>query len=130
MLFGMRLWKLELDDQGQNSLNLRTGFPVRQVADTDLLSLLKNELDHGEAEAIALAKEIKAKLILLDERDARRIAKSLGLTVLGTVGILIQAKHTGKIASLQATLDLLMSKAQFRISDSLYNLALRTVGEV
>lgn len=37
---------------------------VRQVAETDLLCLLKNELDSGEAEAIALAKEIHAKLIL------------------------------------------------------------------
>ena len=56
---------------------------LRQVADTDLLCLLKNELDSGEAEAIALAKEINAKLILLDERAARKIAKSLRLIFSG-----------------------------------------------
>lgn len=103
---------------------------VRQVADTDLLCLLKNELDSGEAEAIALAKEINAKLILLDERAARKIAKSLRLNVLGTVGLLIQAKQTGKITTLQAMLDQLRNEAQFRISDSLYELALRAVGEI
>jgi len=46
------------------------------VAETDFLCLLKNELDPGESEAIALAKEIKSDLILLDERDARQIARS------------------------------------------------------
>ncbi len=96
---------------------------------TDFLCLLKNELDPGEAEAIALAKEIKAKLILLDERDARKIAKSLSLNVLGTVGLLIQAKQTGKIESLQTMLDLLKNEAHFRISESLYDLALKVVDE-
>ena len=103
---------------------------VRQVADTDFLCLLKNELDPGESEAIALAKEMKSDLILLDERDARKIARSLSLKVLGTVGLLIQAKRVGKIMSLKEMLDRLRNEAQFRISDSLYNLALRTVGEI
>ncbi len=103
---------------------------VRQVADTDFLCLLRNELDPGEAEAIALAKEMKSTLVLLDERDARKIAKSLSLNVLGTVGLLIQAKQVGKIMSLQEALNRLRTEAQFRISDHLYDQALRTVGEI
>jgi len=103
---------------------------VRQVAETDLLCLLKTELDSGEAEAIALAKEIHAELILLDERAARKIAKSLRLNVLGTVGLLIRARQRGKIISLQDVLDQLRSDAQFRISETLYKLALETVGEI
>ncbi len=102
---------------------------VKQVANTDLLCLLNNDLDPGEAEAIALAKDINAKLILLDERVARRIAKSLHLYVLGTVGLLIQAKQAGKISSLQIKLDQLRDVAQFRISDSLYSSVLKIVGE-
>lgn len=103
---------------------------VRQVAKTDLLCLLKNELDSGEAEAIALAKEIHAELILLDERAARKIAKSLRLNVLGTVGLLIRARQIGKITSLQDILDQLRDDAQFRISEILYKLALEAVGEI
>ena len=95
-----------------------------------MLHLLKRDLDAGEAEAIALAKEIKAELILLDERDARKIAKSLSLKTLGTVGVLIKAKQSGKIESLQVMLDVLRDQAQFRISDSLYALALESVGEI
>ena len=92
--------------------------------------MLKHDLDHGEAEAIALAKEIKADLILLDERAARKIAKSLSLKILGTVGVLIKAKQTENIDSLKVVLDVLRNQAQFRISDSLYELALQSVGEL
>jgi len=82
---------------------------VRQVIETDLLCLLKNDLDSGEAEAIALAKEIHAELILLDERAARKIRK---------------------ISSLQEILNQLRDEGQFRISDTLYKLALEAVGEI
>ncbi len=94
---------------------------VKTVNASDLLQLLKVDLDIGEAEAIALAKKIKADLILLDERDARKIAKSLSLKILGTIGILIKAKQIGEIESLQDVLDTLRNKAQFRVSDSFYS---------
>jgi predicted nucleic acid-binding protein len=115
---------------GARAIESADWITVRQVSDTDLLCLLKNELDRGEAEAIALAKEIEAKLILLDERDARKTAKSLRLNVLGTIGLLIQAKQAGRITSLQAMLDQLRDEAQFRISNSLYELAMKAVGEI
>ena len=51
---------------------------------------LEGILDSGEAEAIALATELDA-LVLLDERDGRRAAVRLGLRVAGTVGILEKA---------------------------------------
>jgi predicted nucleic acid-binding protein len=46
----------------------------------------------GEAEAIALASELKADWTLLDERDGRRVAKSLGLKVTGILGILLRVE--------------------------------------
>jgi len=76
-----------------------------------------------------LSKEVNAELILLDERDARKIAQSLSLKTLGTIGILIKAKQSGKIESLEAALGALRDQAKFRISDSLYTQALDTVGE-
>ncbi|MFN3929969.1 MAG: DUF3368 domain-containing protein, partial [Thermoflexus sp.] len=62
---------------------------VREVQDTSLVSLLRAELDEGEAEAIALARQEQVSVILLDEKDARRVAQRLNLQVLGTAGILI-----------------------------------------
>ena len=87
------------------------------------------ELDEGESEAIALADELKADVVLLDEKDARRIAKQLGLRVLGTIGILVWGKRVGKINNLRQVLDILQNRAMFRISHTLYQQALKSVGE-
>lgn len=102
---------------------------VRQVKDQGLVSLLRSELDEGEAEAIALAREEQVPVILLDEKDARRIARRLNLQVLGTVGLLIWAKRVGAMASLQEQLDTLRTLGKFRLSESVYEEALRAVGE-
>ncbi len=63
--------------------------------DPQLVSLLERELDPGEAEAIALAQLIKPDRLLIDEHRAREKAKSLGIQVIGTLGILLQAKAWG-----------------------------------
>lgn len=102
---------------------------VLKVENEDFVSLLKMELDKGEAEAIALCREQQADVVLLDEKDARRVARRLGLTVLGTVGILIWAKRIGLITNLREQLDVLQTRGKFRLSQSVYEGALRTVGE-
>src|SRR5437868_3385177 len=48
-------------------------------------------LGQGELEAIALAQELKAAIILLDDRHARETAATKGLTVAGTLGVLEKA---------------------------------------
>ena len=55
-------------------------------------------LDVGEAAALSLAQTIGARLILLDERKARRIAARIGLQVAGTLAVLLRAKQQGLIA--------------------------------
>jgi uncharacterized protein len=99
------------------------------VQDKDLVSLLRAELDEGEAEAIALCREREGQLILLDEKDARRVARRLKLPVLGTVGVLIWAKRVGFITSLREQLDLLQARGKLRLNPSVYDEALRSVGE-
>ena len=54
-----------------------------------------SDLDQGEAEAIALAKEISADQIIMDERFGRQIAESRGLQVIGTLGVLREASQRG-----------------------------------
>ena len=49
------------------------------VQNGSLVTVLRRDLDRGEAEAIALALELQAGLVLLDEREGRRAAERLGL---------------------------------------------------
>ena len=58
-------------------------------------------LDAGEAAAISLAQTVGARLVLLDERKARRIAATLGLSIAGTLAILLRAKQLGAIAAIR-----------------------------
>ncbi len=102
----------------------------RAVRDRDLVVLLLESLDEGEAEAIALSREIGTPLVLLDEKDARRVARRLGLRVLGTVGLLIWAKREGLIIHLKEELDRLRREGGFRLSQEVYEEALREVHEI
>lgn len=70
---------------GSEEIASATWLIVREMQDTSLVSLLRAELDEGEAEAIALARQEQVSVILLDEKDARRVAQRLNLQVLGTV---------------------------------------------
>ena len=88
------------------------------ISNQPLTQLLKQTLDNGEAEAIAFAVELKADWTLLDEREGRKMAKSLGLKVTGILGVLLRAKQAD-IKSLQPVIDDLISKAGFRIAPEL-----------
>lgn len=92
---------------------------IQQVSHEPLAQLLKQTLDQGEAEAIALAVKLRADWTLLDEREGRKTAKSLGLNVTGILGILLRAKQVGEIESLQPVIDDLINKAGFRIAPEL-----------
>lgn len=77
---------------------LRADFVrVGKVCSRRLVSLLKEFIDEGEAEAAVLALEAKADLLLVDDRDARR----LGLQVMGTLGVLALAKYNGLVPKIK-----------------------------
>lgn len=103
---------------------------VQAVNDVARVSLLRAELDEGEAEAIALAWETGLRPVLLDEKDARRAARRLELPVLGTVGVLVWARRAGLISSLREQLEALQTQARFRLGRQVYEEALRVVGEL
>jgi hypothetical protein len=92
---------------------------VQPVSNRSLVQLLRQTLDGGEAEAISLALELQADWILLDERDGRNAAKSLGLQVTGVLGVLLRAKESGDLPSLQPVIADLTEKAGFRIAPEL-----------
>jgi predicted nucleic acid-binding protein len=60
---------------------------------------LASALDVGEAATIALALQQRGKLVIMDDRKGRRVAEQIyGLSILGTVGILVRAKNAGLIS--------------------------------
>lgn len=99
-------------------------------ADLEPLSLLlRRTLDQGESDAISLAVKSRSDLMLIDEREGRQIARSLGLRLTGTLGILIRAKLEGSLTSLEEAIYELQENFAFSLSPSLVETALREVGE-
>jgi len=86
-------------------------------------------LDPGETEAIALALEIGADAVLIDESAGRAAAHKIGLRLIGIVGVLLMAKASGVIPSVQPLLHRLRCDAGFWISPRLEAEVLRRAGE-
>lgn len=92
------------------------------------LLIMQASLGQGESEAISLALESSARLIILDDRPARRLAQSLSLPVVGTLGVLLAAKNRGLISTVKPCLEGL-SRFDFRIAPVLYEQILGDAGE-
>jgi predicted nucleic acid-binding protein len=100
------------------------------VTNSTLVAALRQDLDAGEAEAIALALELQAELLLMDETLGRETARHLGQRFIGIIGVLIEAHHKGLINALKPYLDALRNQAGFRVRDALYTRVLRDAGEM
>lgn len=86
-------------------------------------------LDPGETAALALAVEIHADALLVDERRGHDVAVRIGLKTIGILGILLQAKSSGLIDALLPLLDQLESDAKFWISPGVRQRVLQLAGE-
>lgn len=76
-------------------------------------------LDPGEYEAIALALELNAAPIVLDDLAARRVAERLGLSVVGAFGLAVRAKAAGLVPAVRPVLDDLIATGLY-VSPALY----------
>ena len=90
--------------------------------------LLLSDLDRGEAEVIALAQELNADLAIVDERLARHHARRLGLTLTGTLGVLLKAKELGFVPAVGPLIDQLRLGG-IRLGDAVVAEALKLAGE-
>ena len=103
--------------------------PVRDQPAVEAM-LVRPGFERGEAEAIVLAKERGAAWLVLDEDDRgpRKYARELGLSVIGTLGVLLRAKQEGRVASLADKLEELKANG-FWIDPALARSLVRAGGE-
>lgn len=114
---------------GAKEVQTSPWFELREVIGSTHSDLLRLDIDKGEAEAITLALELEADLLLMDERKGRIAADLLGLQTLGLLGLLVDAKQQGFITLVKPLLDDLIEKASFWVSRPLYERVLQAVGE-
>ena len=102
---------------------------VHQSSDLSLVDQLKEILDPGEAEAIALSVELKADLLIIDEKKGREVAKSFNLAFTGIGGVLIRSKSKGLIPSVKGHLIRIRDESGFYLSDKALKIILEAAGE-
>lgn len=102
---------------------------TRPVSSPAAVAGFARTVDAGEAEAIALAKEIHADRLLIDERKGRRLAQAEGLHVIGLLGVVLLAKRKGFISDARHLIEQLVNEAGVYLDPDLINSALQTVGE-
>lgn len=90
--------------------------------------LLAWDLGRGETQVIALAMRYNADRVVLDDIQARRCAKAMGLAIIGTIGLVGRAKQEGIIDHAGPIFDLLRQTGLY-ISDDILAMVLREVGE-
>jgi len=124
----------EILDGGAISVGLASYRKVKWIKVMTLSDpvdpLLRTSLDAGEAAVIALARELSVNLVLIDERKARRIARTIyGLDVIGSARILVEAKKQGLLDNVGAALRA-MREGGYWIGDSIVDAALKQAGEI
>ena len=102
---------------------------VQSLQNSAKANLYVQSVDRGEAEAIALAEELHADHLLIDERKGRRLAQQQGLPVVGLLGVVLLAKRAKMIPYARALLEQLDQTAGIYLTDELKEAALKTVGE-
>jgi predicted nucleic acid-binding protein len=114
---------------GREEVDAATWIVRDRVSASHFLTELMGDLGPGEAEAITLALDIKADLVLLDEKEGRRKAQRAGLRVMGVGGVLLAAKAQHHLAEVRPCLDGLMQIAGFYLSESVYHALLAAANE-
>ena len=117
------------DELQRTHPSLPTFIRCQPVADhTDVHRLLA-EIDIGEAEAIVLARERRADVLLIDDLEGRRVARREGVPFIGLLGVLVQAKQLGHVTSVRKLTEDLERLADFHLSSEVKAVAFRKAGE-
>lgn len=117
----------------QFEVDLQTYFSsdwimVKKPSNDFEVATLKKQLDAGESEAIALAKELHANYLVIDERIGTKKANEMGLQTIGLLGVIVKAKEENYISKVKPIL-IELRAAGFWISDKLVGIILKRVRE-
>jgi predicted nucleic acid-binding protein len=126
-VYGEIITTQEVADEFGNSLPL--WIKIQSPTNLIIQQTLELQLDKGESSAIALALEIPNSTLILDDNKARKAAIKLGLTITGTLGVIIKSKLTGTIPKIQPIL-IKLQNTDFRLSNELLNEALKQADEL
>lgn len=100
----------------------------KQQTPLTIAPLLLNSLDRGEAAVIQLAMNENIQTVCIDEIAGRRIARLSGLSLTGSIGILLRAKREGYPISIQQAISQMLNRG-IRLSPTVINFALEQSGE-
>lgn len=106
---------------------------TRQVTDRAFVNAKRSEIDLGESQAIALAVELNAARLLIDERLGKTVAIRFGLEVTGVLGVLIAAKQRPLIPTvkrLYRSVNRVIEQTGFWVGEELYVEVLQAVEEL
>ena len=117
-----------------------SGFAVSEFEDADWLQksqiplnnispFLLNSLDLGEASVIQLALNKNIQTVCIDESAGRRVARLSGLSITGTIGILLRAHREGYPIDIKQAIDRMIARG-IRLSETIINFALQQTGEI
>ncbi|MBW6480818.1 MAG: DUF3368 domain-containing protein [Bacteroidales bacterium] len=91
---------------------------TREVKDQKKIQELEKILDKGEASSIALALETDRSMLIIDELKGRKIAQSLHVEIIGTIGVILLAEQKGLTKDVVGTILRLVNQG-FRLSEQM-----------
>ncbi len=101
-VFGEIIVTQDVADEYGNALP--RWISVQNPTNPKYQKILETSVDKGEASAIALAVELVDCLLIIDDLKGRNLADALGIKITGTLGVILEAKLSGKIASVKPML--------------------------
>jgi predicted nucleic acid-binding protein len=104
-------------------------FSIEEPTNKTYQKILEASLDKGEASAIAFAIEQADCLLVMDDYKGRKYAEQLGIKITGTLGVIIDAKLSGHIASVKPLLENI-KKTDFRLTADLEKKTLEKSNEM
>lgn len=116
------------DRPGAREIAAAEWIQVRTLQNDALVSRLMNRIQRGESEAIALAIEMSSMLVV-DDLEARKLARELAVEITGVSGVLLAAKSEGIIDSVREALDKLVHAADYYVDERLYASVLELASE-
>jgi len=100
---------------------------VRAPISVPALPLI-TDLGPGETQVLMLALESPGAIVILDDALARRVAEMRGIPLIGTLGLLLDAKRAGLLSAVRPSLDLLQA-LHFRLATHTREAVLTLAGE-